>query len=515
MPVSATTLTQSQNTTNTSTGYTTASITPGANQLILAWVITTVSSGDAPQPTLTGNGLTWTHVDPAPATGARRIWLLRGMAASPTAGTVSITSGGVTTSGCLWIIAAFDGVDTSGTHGSGAIVQYITQQQTTINYTATLTNAVTAGNASALGIQTPAENSVTADTGLTELGDVIMTTPSTAIGAAWRADGTQSMTINGTSSNIKRGIAVEIKQAAAGGTSHAVTATGVTATSGGAAAGRTITFVAAGVTATSGGAAQVRLAAVTATGVTPTVGVAAITRVTGPVSHAVTAAGVTATSGGAAQARTTTVTSAAVSSSAGSAAVRATTTLTASSATATAGSATLARTFTATATGVTATSGTAAALSGVTLAATGVTPTSGAATITRTTSLTATGTSEVVGSAAQVLETTVTAEATTVTSGQALLATSTPVTAEGITALVGTAELAALIELVAAGVTETSGTARFGRALTGLDITLVAGAPVLTFTAQAAELDWQTGLPLTVFAAGEPTLPFRVGPPDI
>src|SRR5687768_9580037 len=121
MPVTATTLTQGSNTTNTSAGYTTASISPGANQLILAWVITTVASGDSMQPVLTGNGLTWTHVDAAPATGARRIWLLRAMGSSPTAGTVSIGTGGVASSGCLWIIAAFDGVDTSGTAGSGAI----------------------------------------------------------------------------------------------------------------------------------------------------------------------------------------------------------------------------------------------------------------------------------------------------------------------------------------------------------------------------------------------------------
>lgn len=104
--------------------FATASVTPTANALILIAVGMTVAA--SPTPTLTsvvGNGITYTQIDTT-VPGARTIALFRGMAASPTAGAITITAPSTLTS-CYWTVAQFTGVDTSGTNGSGAIVQTI------------------------------------------------------------------------------------------------------------------------------------------------------------------------------------------------------------------------------------------------------------------------------------------------------------------------------------------------------------------------------------------------------
>ena len=105
--------------------YVTASITPGANKLILAAV--SHRDGTATSaPSLSGNGLTWVQVDTlgynSVATPLERTTWFRAMGASPSAGAVTITHT-ESISNCQWIIFEIDEVDTSGTNGSGAIVQ--------------------------------------------------------------------------------------------------------------------------------------------------------------------------------------------------------------------------------------------------------------------------------------------------------------------------------------------------------------------------------------------------------
>lgn len=110
------------------TSYTTASITPVANRLYLLAVLNSRSGAAATVPTATGAGLTWVQVDTQEfASGSphqRRITVFRAMG-SGSAGALTVDFGGVTQSGFQAQVAEFTGVDTSGTNGSGAIVQAV------------------------------------------------------------------------------------------------------------------------------------------------------------------------------------------------------------------------------------------------------------------------------------------------------------------------------------------------------------------------------------------------------
>ncbi|MDO8640929.1 MAG: hypothetical protein Q7R33_05245 [Nitrosarchaeum sp.] len=103
--------------------FNTASITPSANKLILLSV--TAYDGDSvvPEPTASGCGLTWVKIDTiVSADTLRRVILFRAMGSSPITGAITITFSAAPW-GCTWGISEFVNVDTSGTYGSGAIVQ--------------------------------------------------------------------------------------------------------------------------------------------------------------------------------------------------------------------------------------------------------------------------------------------------------------------------------------------------------------------------------------------------------
>lgn len=161
--------------------YTTASITPGANKLILAVIKSTqAASGQVNAiPTLTGNGLTWVEVgtiqsgNSAPGT---RTTLFRAMGASPSAGAVTIDFGGVSQNYCGWSIGEFDGIDTGGSNGSAAVVQSKTAFGTTgTTATADFDNAFgdATNNATYSGITTQqVSEGIAPEAGFTELGEI-------------------------------------------------------------------------------------------------------------------------------------------------------------------------------------------------------------------------------------------------------------------------------------------------------------------------------------------------------
>lgn len=113
-------------TTTDAVSFTTASITPAANALVLAAIYIHVASTDVlPTISMAGNGLTWVQEQISlSSTNARATYLFRAMGGSPTTGTVVISGDGVTflTAG-FWSIVQFTGANTGGTNGSGAIVQ--------------------------------------------------------------------------------------------------------------------------------------------------------------------------------------------------------------------------------------------------------------------------------------------------------------------------------------------------------------------------------------------------------
>lgn len=200
--------------------YSTASITPGANKLILAAVMNTYTS-TATLPTLTGNGLTWVQVATVlMGAGSRgRVTLFRAMGASPSAGAVTADYGGVVQTSCLIQVIEIDGIDTSGTHGSGAIVQSPTNNGSGVtSLTVTLAAFASANNGAfaAFGLRNNA--TVTPDTGWTEIYDANVTTPNTALETQWRADNDTTAVATPSTASDMGGIAVELK--AAGGTTY-------------------------------------------------------------------------------------------------------------------------------------------------------------------------------------------------------------------------------------------------------------------------------------------------------
>ncbi len=112
------------------TVYTTGSIDPTDSALVILFVISdgNVGGGAVVAPTVVGNSLTWVQIHHAEfntiATPVDSVTMFRGLVASPSAGTVAITYAEDQNS-ATWIIREFTGIDTSGTNGSGAIVQAV------------------------------------------------------------------------------------------------------------------------------------------------------------------------------------------------------------------------------------------------------------------------------------------------------------------------------------------------------------------------------------------------------
>lgn len=181
MAVTSFHLTTATDTTNASP-WTTASITPTANRLVLAWVNVVGTATAASTPTLSGNGLTWVLIATTGTNVVHEGALFRAMGASPTAGSVTITSTITSPTRCNWSIAEFDGVDTSGTNGSGAIVQSITAKPTAVTAVSTAFSAgITAGNGTYGGVDINVAEAFTAGTGWTALGQATVSTPVGAI----------------------------------------------------------------------------------------------------------------------------------------------------------------------------------------------------------------------------------------------------------------------------------------------------------------------------------------------
>lgn len=197
--------------------YTTASITPGANRLILAWIFNS-NNNPVGTPTLSGNGLTWVQVNTVTwnpvASPDYRITLFRAMGAAPTAGSVSITFP-VNQRAAAWSIIEFSGVDTSGTDGSGAVLQNATGSDDAAGpagLTITLPSAIGSGNATAGGFGNNSNvPSISPGAGYTAFSEVNTSNPNLDLRAEWRADGNTNVRATQTGAHPIAGIAVEIK----------------------------------------------------------------------------------------------------------------------------------------------------------------------------------------------------------------------------------------------------------------------------------------------------------------
>jgi hypothetical protein len=197
--------------------YKTLNFTPGANRLVLLAIVATrgASAGPPPQPTIDIE--TWDLVrslnyDVSGATQSA-IFLFRALNASPSSGQRTFTFSATCTS-CAYSVVEFDGVDTTGTNGSGAIVQ---SADTGANLDATSASVTLAalGSASnaAYGMFVHQSNEVTAPEttpAYTELHDVRGGSPSLALETEWVINDT-TPSASWVTSAACGGIGVEIK----------------------------------------------------------------------------------------------------------------------------------------------------------------------------------------------------------------------------------------------------------------------------------------------------------------
>ena len=204
--------------TSNASSYTTTSGTPTANDLILAWVVN--SKATTPDtPTMSGNGLTWVQIDTqaffTAATPLRRITLFRAMGASPTAGSATIDYAGVNQTGTAWSIIQCSNVDTSGTNGSGAVVQSAKDKvDSDTVLTVTLAAFGSTRNATAEGFGYGGSNAATllpGDGFQSRTGSASYATPNTSITSGWRKSNDTGADMQSDQTGGIGGIAVEIK----------------------------------------------------------------------------------------------------------------------------------------------------------------------------------------------------------------------------------------------------------------------------------------------------------------
>lgn len=201
------------------TSFTTASVAYTANRLYLASVVSHL--GTAPTHEVTGTVTAWTLVATVTfntiATPNKRISVFRCMPSTSPTETVALTQSGGTMSNCHWSIDEFDGVETAGTNGSGAIGQALTGNADSGTSLTVALAAFAAGSAAFGAFAHAANEATTPGASFTELSDTPGTeTPTTSFETEWRlADADPSA--SWTTSSTNGGVGIEIKELAAGG----------------------------------------------------------------------------------------------------------------------------------------------------------------------------------------------------------------------------------------------------------------------------------------------------------
>lgn len=193
--------------------YSTASVSPASNALVLAWVITN-RSGVSAAPTCSGNGLTWTQVATITfntiASPNRRLTLFKALGASPSAGAVTFDFGGNTQLNALWGVSEFSSVNTTT-----PVVQSATNATDSANgLTVTLAAFGSATNA-AFGCFSNNNfgGGMTPGAGFTEIFDFSIAENNTRLQAEYQLAEDTTVDVSGWASNAGAGIAIEIAEA--------------------------------------------------------------------------------------------------------------------------------------------------------------------------------------------------------------------------------------------------------------------------------------------------------------
>lgn len=211
---------------NNATNYTTASVTPGANRLVL--LIATSSRNTLNDcvandiSSITGNGLTWAAVDKqcfstaSIPTQTVQIW--RSMGASPSSGAINFNVSSATQLNAAWIVVECDGVDTSGTNGSGAVAQSaINQVNPGTGLTVTLGAFGSANNATLGAFAIQNSEAITVGSGFTSLANPTQVDGGNniSLNAQWKTTNDTTVDASWVSSLDAGGVAIEIVASAA------------------------------------------------------------------------------------------------------------------------------------------------------------------------------------------------------------------------------------------------------------------------------------------------------------
>lgn len=198
-----------------------ASITPSSNNLVLLTIA--LRNGNSINPSvssITGNGLTWVKVNSVvydtTSTSRRTVEVWRALGASPSSGAVTVNFTETETA-YAYSIDQFSGVDTTGTNGSGAIVQSTTNKDETppTGITVTLAAFSDVNNATFGGFGESNGFTQTAGTGFSILH---AQASSTEVGSLSEWKATNDTTVDyslGSNTSQMGGVAIEIKAAGA------------------------------------------------------------------------------------------------------------------------------------------------------------------------------------------------------------------------------------------------------------------------------------------------------------
>lgn len=192
------------------TSYTTASISPTANRLVILTVRNAFSTGPN-TPTVSGAGMTWTQITTAVDAGnIRRVTMFRALAASPGSGALTIDLAGQSQINCNWSISEFSGIVTTGTNGADAVVQSNTNTANATNtgLTVTLSAFGSTNNASHGVCIKNASNVPVAGSGFTELASY---TTVNKVESEWQINDNTVDWTWASESNISQGVAIEMQ----------------------------------------------------------------------------------------------------------------------------------------------------------------------------------------------------------------------------------------------------------------------------------------------------------------
>lgn len=195
------------------TSYTTASVSPTANHLVLLAVHNN-ASGTAGTPTASGNSLTYVQIATVTYSGnSNRVTLFRALGGSPSSGAITIDYGGSTQQAAIWAVIDCANVDTSGTDGSGAIVQSLTNTGAAVtSLTITLSAFGSTNNATFGAFGHAVGNDVTAGSGFSELTDTSATAPVDTLFTEFRNNNDTTVDASISASTQWGGVAIEIKR---------------------------------------------------------------------------------------------------------------------------------------------------------------------------------------------------------------------------------------------------------------------------------------------------------------